>query len=128
MQLLAVGMTMAVAIAGGSTWIAVEVEATAFTDECGMAPWGITASGAKTQWGIIAAPPEIPFGTRIYIPGYGLSTVEDRGADIQGRAVDCWMPERGQALRWGRRTIYIWVAGVQNWPPPTEEQQERGMP
>lgn len=41
---------------------------------------GITASGAKATVGrTIAMSKNFPFGTRIYIEGYGIYTVEDRG-------------------------------------------------
>jgi 3D (Asp-Asp-Asp) domain-containing protein len=51
-----------------------------------------TASGQKTAILGVAAPPSYPFGTRIYIPGYGLSTVVDRGCDIQEAGVGSKCP------------------------------------
>jgi 3D (Asp-Asp-Asp) domain-containing protein len=40
---------------------------------------GITASGIRVREGItIAAPRSIPFGTRIWVPGAGWRTVQDR--------------------------------------------------
>jgi 3D (Asp-Asp-Asp) domain-containing protein len=40
---------------------------------------GITASGVRVREGItIAAPRSIPFGTRIWVPGAGWRTVQDR--------------------------------------------------
>lgn len=43
----------------------------------------ITTSGAKTTPGVtVAAPPNIPFGTRMYIPSRGMRIVQDRGPAI----------------------------------------------
>jgi 3D (Asp-Asp-Asp) domain-containing protein len=30
----------------------------------------------------------IPLGTRLYVPGYGLATVEDTGSGVRGRMID----------------------------------------
>jgi len=51
-----------------------------------------TASGQKTAILGVAAPPSYPFGTRVYIPGYGLATVVDRGCDIQEARVGSTCP------------------------------------
>jgi len=43
----------------------------------------VTTSGAKTTPGVtVAAPPNIPFGTRVYIPSRGMRIVQDRGPAI----------------------------------------------
>ena len=50
---------------------------------------GITASGAKATVGrTIAAPSNLPFGTRLYIDGIGERVVEDRGGSISGQRLD----------------------------------------
>lgn len=46
-----------------------------------------TSSGIPPTILGVAAPPSYPFGTRIEIPGYGLSTVVDRGCAIQEAGV-----------------------------------------
>ena len=45
---------------------------------------GITASGTVAKYGTIAAPPSIPFGTKMKIEGYGdmIFTVEDTGSAV----------------------------------------------
>ncbi len=40
---------------------------------------GQTASGVQARGGTIAAPKEYPFGTIIYVEGFGYGRVEDRG-------------------------------------------------
>ena len=50
---------------------------------------GITASGAKATVGrTIAAPSNLPFGTKLYIEGIGERIVEDRGGSISGQRLD----------------------------------------
>ena len=74
---------------------------------------GITASGTKAKKGTIAADTSVyPFGTRMYIPGYGYGTVEDRGSAIQGGHIDLFFKRHHQAVHWGeqRLKIRIWVA------------------
>lgn len=65
---------------------------------------GMTASGTKAQHGTLAADTaRYPFGTVIYIDGYGYGRVEDRGGDIKGDHVDLFFRSHDEALEWGRR-------------------------
>ena len=46
---------------------------------------GITATGTRAKTGTIAADTSIyPFGTIMYVPGYGYGRVEDVGSAIKG--------------------------------------------
>lgn len=74
---------------------------------CGKWADGITASGAKAEGKLIAAPPEIPFGTWIDIPGYGMAEVLDRGGSIKGRRLDVLFPTHQEALEWGVKYLEI---------------------
>jgi len=76
---------------------------------CGPNACGITASGYKIQVGdkLIAAPKNIPFSTKIYIPGYGLATVKDRGGAIQGNKLDIYFDKHQEALNWGRQKLIV---------------------
>ena len=104
----------------------VTLEVTAYTDDCGIPPWGITASGAETQHGIAAAPSEVPFGVEIYVPGYGWAEVQDRGGSIRGRGgdgfagLDLWYGDRQSALQWGRRDVTVWIPLDMGWPENTD--------
>ncbi|MBI2434586.1 MAG: 3D domain-containing protein [Candidatus Hydrogenedentes bacterium] len=63
---------------------------------------GVTASGAKARPGTIAADiSKYPFGTVMYIPGYGYGRVEDRGSAIQGEHIDLYFKKHRRALAWG---------------------------
>ena len=74
---------------------------------CGKWSDGITASGAKAVGKLIAAPPEIPFGTWIDIPGYGYAEVLDRGGVIKGRRLDLLFSSHQEALHWGVQFLEI---------------------
>ncbi len=73
---------------------------------------GITASGTKAHQGTIAADRRYyPFGTVMYVPGYGYGRVEDTGSAIQGPAhIDLFFGAHQQALEWGRRraSVKVW--------------------
>lgn len=76
---------------------------------------GITASGHKIRKGdkFCAAPPEIPFGTMLNIPGYGTVPVLDRGGAIKGRRLDVFFDDANgisghqRALNWGVQYLRI---------------------
>lgn len=71
---------------------------------------GITASGTRAQPGTLAADTSIfPFGTIIFIPGYGYGRVEDRGGDIKGYHLDLFYRTHGQAAQQGRVKLKVKV-------------------
>jgi peptidoglycan DL-endopeptidase CwlO len=71
---------------------------------------GTTASGLPTSWGTVAVDTRIfPFGTKMYIPGYGNGVAADTGSAIVGRIIDVWFPTCEQARAWGRKTLTITV-------------------
>lgn len=77
---------------------------------------GITASGKRAKHGTIAADTSIyPFGTIMYIPGYGYGIVEDRGGAIKGKnRIDLWFSSESKALKWGRQKnvrVQVWLPG-----------------
>ena len=81
----------------------------------GYTPWdegctGITASGKVANFGMIAADTKIlPFGTRIYVPGYGIGVVEDRGGAIKGNRLDLCYMSLAEAFKWGVRDITVYI-------------------
>jgi 3D (Asp-Asp-Asp) domain-containing protein len=67
---------------------------------------GITASGTRAQPGTIAADPRVfPFGTVLFIPGYGYGRVEDTGRDITGNRIDVFFTRHARAGEWGRQPL-----------------------
>lgn len=71
--------------------------------------WG-TASGLPLGWGTVAVDTSVfPFGTKMYIPGYGNGVAADRGTAIIGKIIDIWFPTCAQARAWGRKMLTITV-------------------
>jgi 3D (Asp-Asp-Asp) domain-containing protein len=86
-----------------------EVEATAYTLAEGSGA-GVTSTGIVPYKGIIAVDPsEIPYGTRVYIPGYGFAMAGDTGGAIQGNRIDLYMDRYPDAVNWGRRTVNMYI-------------------
>ena len=85
-------------------FVAATMNISAYTDCSAMAScWGITASGKKTSPGTVAAGPNIPFGTKVFIPSYGDGRVKDRGGAISDAHLDVWYKDYNDAIKFGRR-------------------------
>ena len=75
---------------------------------------GQTASGRTARRGTVAADTALyPFGTIVYVEGYGYGRVEDRGSAIKGAHIDLYFNSHRQAEEWGRKTkrVRIWLPG-----------------
>ena len=71
---------------------------------------GITYTGTKAARGTIAVDPSvIPFGTKLYIPGYGYGVAADTGGAIKGNKIDLCYETRTEALNWGIKNITVYV-------------------
>lgn len=78
--------------------------------------YGQTASGPYVEQGVtIAAGPDIPFGTKVYIPyfdgkpgfGDGVFTVQDRGGAISNDHMDVYFEDLSEAREFGRQQLEI---------------------
>ena len=59
--------------------------------------------------GVVAVDPDvIPYGTRMYIPGYGFAVAADCGGAINGNTIDLFMEDYGDAISWGRRDVTVY--------------------
>ena len=73
---------------------------------------GETASGTQAHPGTLAADTsKFPFGTIMYIPGYGYGKVEDCGGAIKGYHVDLYFKHHRDAKEWGRKRqkVKVWL-------------------
>ena len=93
---------------GGKTYkiaYSYEVMATAYTHTGNK-----TASGKWPEVGMMAVDRSIfPFGTKAYVPGYGIAVAEDVGG-FRGDQIDLFMDTYEECINWGRKrglTIYI---------------------
>jgi hypothetical protein len=51
-----------------------------------------------------------PFGTRMYVPGWGYGVVTDRGGAIKGKnRLDIYFDDHEDALEWGRRQVKVQI-------------------
>jgi 3D (Asp-Asp-Asp) domain-containing protein len=68
---------------------------------------GITAAGIESGYGQCAAPADIPFGTKIYVPELGQTfVVTDRTHKrFRHNTVDIFMPDREDCLKFGRNYL-----------------------
>jgi 3D (Asp-Asp-Asp) domain-containing protein len=81
------------------------------------------ASGKEVFNGMIAAPKLYDFGTKIYLPGFGVGSVDDRGGAIVEKGergekynrIDIWMGHGEDGLQ---RAISLWVAYKNGWVCP----------
>jgi len=77
--------------------------------ECCGKTNAITASGERATAGVtVAASSSIPFGTRVWIEGYGERIVQDRGGAIGVNRLDVYVNTHQEALDHGSRMIMIW--------------------
>ena len=58
---------------------------------------------------IAVDPTQIPLGTLVEVPGYGVAIAGDTGGDIKGNRIDLHYPEVQQAMDFGRQKITIKV-------------------
>jgi 3D (Asp-Asp-Asp) domain-containing protein len=74
---------------------------------------GRTASGSLVSRGIIAADRRIlPIGTRVRLEAGSYSgeyLVADTGGLVRGHRIDIWVPNTGEAMRFGRRPVKLTV-------------------
>jgi uncharacterized protein YabE (DUF348 family) len=74
---------------------------------------GITATGLPLERGIVAIDPRyIPYGTRMYVPGYGPALAADTGGGIIGRMIDLGFRDEDY------ESWHQWVTVYFLWPPP----------
>ncbi len=71
--------------------------------------YGVTSSGTKAGPGTIATPSRYPYGTHMYVPGYGCGSVEDRGGAIRRNHIDLWFPTPQEAHEWGNPRLPVAV-------------------
>jgi len=100
--------TMQVVSRGGETFRfsrAYDMVATAYTYTGNN-----TATGVSPHMGVVAVDPSvISMGSRLYVEGYGYARALDRGSAINGNRIDVFMESQSQALRWGRRSVKVYL-------------------
>lgn len=76
----------------------------------GMAGYGITASGMKAGYGVVAVDPRvIPLGTKLYVEGYGYCIAADTGGAIKGNKIDLCFNSYSEAVNYGRKNVTVYI-------------------
>ncbi|MBR1779671.1 MAG: G5 domain-containing protein [Clostridia bacterium] len=73
---------------------------------------GRTSTGRKAQSGVVAVDPRvIPYGTKLFIPGYGYAVAGDTGGAMRSGKVliDVWFSSNAECNAWGRRTKTVYI-------------------
>lgn len=89
------------------------VESTAYTAYCdgcsGITRMGIDLRQYDTGKVIAVDPNVIPLGSIVEVEGYGLAIAADIGGAINGKKIDVFIPDRNDALQWGRKDVKITI-------------------
>lgn len=79
-------------------YIEIECEITAYCHG------NITSTGTVPHKGVVAVDPDyIPYGSKLYIPGYGWAVAEDCGGAITGWMIDIFLLSEYECYQWGRK-------------------------
>ena len=86
-------------------------EATAYSyKQPGLSNYTAMGIDLRSNPNVIAVDPtQIPLGTLVEVPGYGIAIAGDTGGDIKGNRIDIHFPEVQQAMDFGRQKITIKV-------------------
>ncbi len=69
-----------------------------------------TASGRTVQEGVVAVDTSvIPFGTKMYIEGYGYAVAGDTGGAIKGNTVDLFYDTVSECYSFGRKNVSVYI-------------------
>ena len=74
-----------------------------------------TASGKKavrdeTGYSTIAVDPKLfPYGTKMFVEGYGFAVAADTGTAIKGHKIDVYFNTKKEALRWGLKSVNVYI-------------------
>lgn len=88
--------------------------------ECSMSFGRTTALETEAKIGVVAAPPDIPLGTMLYIPSLkylkedGIFYVEDRGEAVKVKEnnvhiIDVYLPEHQDTIEFGRKKADVYI-------------------
>ena len=112
-EVVAVSKAAFLASRSGSHTRSVRMIATAYDPgprSCGKYASGYTATGMRAGFGVVAVDPRvIPLGTQLYVDGYGFCVAGDVGRAIKGNRIDLGFGTYGEAIRFGRRAVTVYV-------------------
>ena len=76
-----------------------------------------TASGAYPEVNVTAAHNTLPFGSRLYVKGFGIWTVQDRGPASMGTEwADLYLGDYGTCIQFGEKTAEVYLIPEKEMP------------
>lgn len=100
----------------------IEMLATAYSPWCCRGVDDVTALGLRAGYGVVAVDPTIiPLGSRLYVEGYGYAIAGDTGSAIKGMRIDLGFNTIGEAIRFGRRPVRVYVVRKYEKPPKAKK-------
>ena len=110
-EVVAVSKAAFLASRSGSHYRSLRMIATAYAPFfCGGSRTGRAACGMQAGYGIVAVDPRvIPLGTQLYVEGYGFCVAGDTGGAIKGSRIDLGFGTYGEAIRFGRRAVTVYI-------------------
>ncbi|WP_245680544.1 peptidoglycan-binding protein [Bacillus marinisedimentorum] len=96
----------------GTDVIELSMESTAYTADCegcsGTTRMGIDLAKYGGDAKVIAVDPAIvPLGSKVEVEGYGTAIAADIGGAINDYSIDVFIPNRDDALKWGRKNVNV---------------------
>ncbi len=90
------------------------MQSTAYAGDTMTATGNYPRTPSSGGYGTVAADPGVlPYGTMLYIPGYGYGRVEDTGGFIYwaggSNTIDLFMGSEAACEAWGRRSVTVYV-------------------
>lgn len=68
-----------------------------------------TGTKPKANHTIAVDPKVIPYGSKVYIEGYGTYVAEDCGGGIKGNMIDIYMNTYNECIQFGRRQAKVYI-------------------
>ncbi|MGA2286591.1 MAG: ubiquitin-like domain-containing protein [Dehalococcoidia bacterium] len=73
--------------------------------------YGYTSTGVQVTRGVVAVDPSvIPYGTKMFIPGYGFAVAADCGGGVNGNMIDLGFPD-DYPVDWSPHWVDIYILG-----------------
>ncbi|MEE6453163.1 LysM peptidoglycan-binding domain-containing protein [Gottfriedia acidiceleris] len=91
----------------------ITMEASAYTASCNGCT-GITATGINLKENpntkvISVDPSVIPLGSKVNVEGYGVAIAGDTGGAIKGKRIDVFIPNKQDAINFGRKQVKVTI-------------------
>lgn len=83
-----------------------EFDCTHYTHTGNRTSTGVYPKAGRT---VAVDPKKIPYGTSLYVEGYGVLIAEDCGGDIKGCRLDVFVDTHQEAIQLGRKKAKVWI-------------------